>query len=69
MTHDIHAEEWRTAALYICRICGNTAYVSKINQYLWGCKTCGYTTTAVFIYFKEKANESEMPMQTGDLSS
>jgi len=65
---DIHEGEWKRNENYICRTCGDAAFISKINGRLWGCKTCGFTTLNVFIYFKE-IRDGKVPVQVGDCPS
>jgi ribosomal protein L37AE/L43A len=62
---DIHEGEWKRNENYVCRTCEDAAYISKFNGNLWGCKTCGFTTLSVYIYFKEIGNV-KVPVQAGD---
>ena len=65
---DIHEGEWKRSENYVCRTCEDAAFISKINGNLWGCKTCGFTTLNLYIYFKEIGN-AKMPVQVGDRPS
>jgi hypothetical protein len=48
---------WREHLTHYCRHCGAPAYLNPYTNSIWGCKECGYTTTAVFVFFA-KLNET-----------
>lgn len=65
---NIRDNEWRRSDSYVCRTCGDAAFINKVIGHLWRCKACGLTTHLVFVYFKEK-EDGKVPVQAKDISN
>lgn len=45
--------EWRKLVDFACITCGNSAYLNPYTSQIWGCRTCGYTTESIAMFFKD----------------
>jgi len=44
---------WRKSPNFRCKECKDVAHLHPFTNRIWGCKTCGYTTASVSVYFEE----------------
>ncbi len=45
--------EWRIITGFVCRACGGPVRSHPQTNDIWGCFTCGYTTAAIYLHFKD----------------
>lgn len=48
----VNKGEWRRVSDFICRSCQDPAFLHPYTNWIWGCKSCGFTTYSVAIYFR-----------------
>lgn len=50
----IKVTEWgwrKSEQNFVCKLCGNPAYLNPLTNEIWGCKTCDLTTRAIPTFF------------------
>jgi ribosomal protein L37AE/L43A len=53
--------QWREAdPLYVCKGCNNTPHLHPYTNYIWGCRTCNFTTMSPGVFFDNLAEDDQL---------